>query len=144
MDISGGAKIIIGLTAGLIILLLFMMVIIYRRRNQIIKMGWLVPGTVIDIVKYRGHKADYYVSSIEYMHHKLGKTTAQRFSSIHPRRYTKGSEVRLYYHTDKSQKIVLEKDNTTKVAMYILGILALTILIGGILGVIAFLNHAYT
>jgi hypothetical protein len=144
MDISGGTKIIIGFVAGLIILLLFTMFITYRRRNNIIKMGWLVNGTVIDIVKHRGHKADYYVSTIEYMHHKLGKTRAQRFSSRLPRHYTKGGAVNLYYHTDKAGKIELQNDTTTKVAMYILGILALGVLIAGISGIRAFLNHAST
>jgi hypothetical protein len=144
MDVPGGVKIIIGLTTGLIILLISMIVIIHRRRNKIISMGWLVNGTVIDIVEQRGFKDEYYISFIEYMHHKLGKTRAQRFSARLPRRYAKGSEVGLYYHTDKPEKIVLEKDNTSKVAMLILGIVALAVLVAGILGVRFLLNHTYT
>ncbi len=137
------AKIIAGFTGCFVILIAIMMIVLYRRRHQLIKMGHLVNGTVLDIEQRRGTRDKYYVSVIEYMHHQQGKTIVQRFSARHPRRYKKDSQVDLYYHPELPQKFVLRNDTTTKVGLIFLGIFASIVLIAGILGMQFLLNKTY-
>lgn len=139
-----GVQVLAIITGVLIIFLLLMMLVVYKRRGKIIRMGWLVNGTVTDILERRGAKNNKNrLSVIEYIHHKMGKTTVQRFSARLPRTYTKGSEVALYYHPDKPQQFVLKNDSTTKVAPIILGVLAALILILGIYGIQFLLYNTY-
>ena len=73
------------ITASLLIFILLMMWIIYVRRKRIINMGYLVNGTVLDIIERRGPKGNKYrISVIEYFHHLQGKTIVQEFLQENP------------------------------------------------------------
>jgi hypothetical protein len=96
-------------------------------------MGWLVNGTVLDIVERMGFKGNKYrMSIIEYHHHLAGKITIEVFFAKKPGANKKGNEVALYYHPEKPNMIVLQNDNHTKFAIIVLTVLAILVLTAGI------------
>lgn len=96
-------------------------------------MGWLVNGTVLDIVERRGFKGNkYIISVVEYHHHLAGKTRVEVFSAKKSRTNTKGNEVPLYYHLKKPALVALQHDNHMRVAVIVLAALAVFVLTAGI------------
>jgi Protein of unknown function (DUF3592) len=132
------------ITATLVIFILIMMWIIYRRRTRLIKMGWLVNGTVLEIVERRGFKGNKYsMSVIEYHHHLAGKTTVEMFSAKKTRTNKKGNVMPLYYHPGKPTLVALQNDNHTRVAMIVLTVLATFVLTSGIICIRLLLFETY-
>ena len=107
-------------------------------------MGWLVNGTVLDIVERRGYKGNTYrMSVIEYPHHLRGKIIVQEFSAKKSRTNKKGNQVPLYYHPEKPHMIVLKNDNKAGIAIIVLGVLAALVLAAGIYCIRFLLYNTY-
>lgn len=133
MRLSEPIWIVATVIAFLLIVILVVMWVIYRRRSRIIKMGWLVNGTVLEIIERRGFKGNTYrMYVIEYSHHLRGQTIVQEFSAKNPQTMKKGNVVPLYYHPEKPHLVVLKNDNHTRFSLIVLTILAILVLTAGI------------